>query len=402
MQNAAAGDRWKAAVDNTRAKGMNKIRMLVWPPWGVRDKVHYPPTPAFVDGDHDRLNLAHWRKLDEVVRYLASKDMLADLVLFFNDEALYGTEEQDHRYVRYVLSRYAAFPNVLWCITNEWNYTKKPRPYWNKIGEIARQEDPWSREGAYLRALSIHQQTRHDFQFFDQKWVSHAIVQLGVRNQGRTLRDADEWQASSAAEEGRTFRRGDEWGNFSIIYNWGHDLPVVNDEYGYIGEPEDRSVPKDAQGNYPRYTREKHRQTMWGIAAAGGYGSAGDKNPYPDGAPYFSANWYDVPEYEDITRLVNFFTTKGVEHWKMGGQNALVRSGARVYVLAEPGRQYVLYAAAGGAVSLELADGTYVARRYDPRTGEDTALPDVSGGIRSFTLPNTSDWVVYLRKRERD
>ena len=62
----------------------------------------------------------------------------------------------------------------------------------------------------YVRARSVHQQTRQDFQFFDQTWLSHAIVQLGVRNQGRTFRDGDKWEATFAAEEGRTFRNGDE------------------------------------------------------------------------------------------------------------------------------------------------------------------------------------------------
>lgn len=399
MQNAAAGDRWKEAVDKSKAFGINKVRMLVWPPWGVRDKVKYSATPAFVNDDHDRLNPAHWQKLDEVVRYMGSKGIIADLIIFWNSKELYGTEDQDHRYLRYVIARYAAFPNVIWCMTNEWNYTPKPIEYWNRIGSIAKGEDPYENQMGYLRLLSIHQQTRHDFQFFDQPWVSHAIVQLGVRNQGKTFRGGNEWDAKGAAEGGRTFRHGDEWGNFSIIYNWNHNMPVVNDEYGYIGEPEDQSVPKGPDGTYPRLTRDKHRQIMWGIAAASGYASAGDKNSYPDGSSYFSANWHEAPEYEDIKRLIDFWTTKGIEYWKMSPQNALVKSGTRIYVTAEPGRQYVVYLAVGGHCSLDVAPGTYNARRYNPRTGEDVALAEVEGGTYSLRLPDNHDWVVYLTRK---
>ncbi|HVF27851.1 MAG TPA: DUF4038 domain-containing protein [Pyrinomonadaceae bacterium] len=400
MQNAMAGERWKEAVDKARAYGINKVRMVVAPPFGSRhEKVKYPAASGFVADDRDRPDPAHWRRLDEVVRYMAERGITADLILYWNSDRSYGTPAQDECFTRYCISRYAAYPNVVWCITNEWNYTPKPIEYWNRMGTLAKAEDPYAARGDYLRLLSIHQQTRHDFQFFDQTWLSHAIVQLGVRNQGKTFRSGNEWKANNAAEEGRTFRHGDEWGNFSITYNWGHNMPIVNDEYGYIGEPQDQSMPKDAAGNYPRLTRDKHRHIMWGIAAASGYAAAGDKNSYTDGAPYFSANWHDAPEYADIKHLVDFWTNKNIEYWKLGTNNALVKHGTRVYATAEAGRQYVIYAAAGGAFALNLPKGDYVARRFDPRTGADVALRDVRGGVQDFTMPDNQDWVIYLRAR---
>lgn len=403
MQNAMAGERWKEAVTNSAAKGINKVRLVAASPFGVHPKVKYPPASGFIADDRDRPDPAHWRKLDEVVRFMASKDVIADLILYWNSDKSYGTLAQDERFTRYCIARYAAFPNVIWCLTNEWNYTPKPIEYWNQMGKLAKSEDPYAAAGNHLRLLSIHQQTRHDFQFFDQTWLSHAIVQLGVRNQGKTFREGNEWDAKGAAEEGRTFPNGDVWGNYSITYNWNHNMPVVNDEYGYIGEPDDQSVPKDAAGKYPRLTRDKHRHIMWGIAAASGYAAAGDKNTYPDGSPYFSTNWHDAPEYEDIRHLVDFWTGKNIEYWKMGTNNALVKQGARVYVTAEAGRQYVIYAAAGGAFSIDVAKGDYTARRFDPRTGEDTKLEDVKGEVQSFTqsftMPDNRDWVVYLRAK---
>ncbi len=252
MRNAMVGDRWKEAITNTRAYGINKARMYIYSTWKPGGVTPYPPTSPFEvageSADRDRLNLPFWRKLDEVVRFMAEKDMLADLIVFWSQPESYGTTEQNHRYASYAVARYAAFPNVMWCVANEWNYTKKPRELFIELGKLIKAEDAWSTDvrpgrGAYVRALSVHQQTRHDFQFFDQSWPSHAIVQLGVRNQGKTFRGGNEWDASNAAEEGRTFQHGDEWGNYSIVFNYGHQRPVVNDEYGYIGEPVDQSVP---------------------------------------------------------------------------------------------------------------------------------------------------------------
>jgi Protein of unknown function (DUF4038) len=318
MRNAMAGDKWKEAITNTRAYGLNKVRMYIYSTWKPGGVTPYLPTSPFeaagTSANFDGLNLPLWRRLDEVVRYLAEKEMLADLIVFWSNPDSYGTDEQNRRYASYAVARYAAFPNVIWCVANEWNYTKKPRELFNALGKLIKAEDAWAvdvRPGRakYVRALSVHQQTRQDFQFFDQSWVSHAIVQLGVRNQGKTFRDGNEWEATNAAEEGRTFRNGDERGNYSIVYNYGHKIPVVNDEYGYIGEPVDQSVRKDGSGKYPKFTREKHRYTAWGIAVGGGYGSAGDKNDYADGRPYNSTNWHDTAEYGDLKRLIDFFTT---------------------------------------------------------------------------------------------
>ena len=390
LNNAVAGGGWRAAIDGSAARGMNKVRLLLH---GVTGNPFnpYPPTSPFA-GDHDRPNLDHWRALDAVVAYLGARGLVADLILFVNRAVnpgqVFGTPEQDARYLRYALARYAAYPNVIWCLTNEWNYTGKDRAYWDGLGRLARAEDPWAGADDRRRLLTIHQQTRIDWQFGAAAWPTHVCFQYGVRNGQRTR--ADEW-ADDPHNQAR-HPHGDDWGHAGVRHNLAHGLPVVNDEYGYIGEPEDRSAP-----GAPPLTRAKHRRILWGIYAAGGYAAAGDKTTYDDGRPYMSANWHDTAEYGDIARLVAFFTGREIAYWRMAAANDLVRAGERVYVLAEPGRQYVIYAAAGGAFAIDLAAGDYHARRYDPRTGAAVALGAVRGaGARSFSLPDHDDWVVYL------
>lgn len=96
-------------------------------------------------------------------------------------------------------------------------------------------------------------------------------------------------------------------------------MPVVNDEYGYIGEHDDAS---EQQPTKVPLTREKHRNILWGIYVAGGYASAGDKFAYtgPPGMPYFSADWHDTPAYGDMKRLVDFFTIREVTYWTMASK----------------------------------------------------------------------------------
>lgn len=402
MLNVAAGGGWKAAVDNSAAHGINKIRLQVYPhqtygqisPTAPVEGTTYPQVIPYgrthSSPDRDQLNIPFWQKLDEYVKYLESKGVGADLILFNTYVKFgvkqWGTQTQDERFVRYVLARYGAFHHVIWCVANEWAGSKRPQKYFDTLGSIVRSEDPWIARGSFLRPLSVHQNTRIDFQYFKSSWPTHAIIQYGIRNKETDV--ADEFKNTARTK----YHNGDEWGNAGIIYNLGHNMPVVNDEYGYLGD----ATPINL-------TQTQHRWTIWGIATAGGYISIGDNRGSPTGTPEISGDWLDAPEYDDIQRLMQFFTTKGIEYWKMSSQNSLKTSGTRVYVLAETGRQYLIYAAVGGTFAVNIAPGTYTARRYNPRTGEDAMLEELKGGgSHSFTMSDANDWVVYLKAQAAD
>ena len=396
LGNARAGGDWQTSITNIARLGINKVRMHLQPSSDNMSKAHYPPSHPWLDGDPDRPDVAHWQTADRVVRFLAERDVMADLIVFpyRRKQSDVATLAQDERYLRYALARFAAFPNVQWCLVNEWNYSVLPIEYWKKMGALARAEDPWGAEGKFLRALSIHQQTRPDWNFAEETWTTHRILQLGVRNRGTSEKVGNEWAAAPDGVKRFTF--GDDWGNHSIVRNWTGAQPVVNDEYGYIGEPQDDSAGAKRGGKEVRFTREKHRRTMWGICVGGGYAATGDKNDTDRGRPYVSAAWQDVPEYGDIRQLIEFFTARGVEYWKMSPHNELAK-GTRVYALAELGRQYVVYAAAGGEFTVSLAAGRYTAQRFDPRTGDLADLPEVTGGAaHSITLPDAQDWVLWF------
>jgi len=403
--NACAGDRWKVAIDSALVFGINKFRVFVN---SLKDERTPDPLvhPYQSKGDSiifEHLNPEYFEALDRIVQYAYVKGMNVDLIVLGNGRDKYSHAGQDieTRYAQYLINRYAAYPNVMWVLVNEWNYVfrehDKGKPYWNALGEYMWKNDPYHYRGSLRRPLSVHQQTRVDFQFFNYDWPTHAIVQLGVRNGQGTVKD--EWDDSDPTFKTAT-KHGDEWGNYSITYNLGHDMPVVNDEYGYIGEPRDKSeATNNDKSTWPRFTREKHRNVMWGIYLAGGYGSAGDKNQYSDGKPYFSANWHSEPEeYSDIKVLTDFFTSGDIEYWKMKSNNDLITSGERVYALAEAGRQYLFYSAEGNSFSAILEPGNYRQVLVNPISGRQKELDNVIGGETGFSLDGSQDWLVWLRK----
>lgn len=370
--NAMADGPWRVAVDKIASYGMTKVRMLLTT-WCGPGSNPYPCVFPFVSRNHDTLNLAYWQKLAEIVQYLGSKGLVADLEIFTNATSAFGTRIQDERYVRYAIARFSAYHNVIWCLTNEWNYTNKSQAYWNTIGSLVRNEDPWLTNGTALRPLSIHQRTGIDFEFVGSGWPVHAIIQYGVRN--------------------RQYANGDEWGNTGIVHNRSKNMPVVNDEYGYIGEAPRTPVTV--------FDRTQHRRVIWGIAVGGGFGSAGDHANRDRTSPIFSTNWIERAEYNDIQRLVTFWSTKGIQYWTMSPRNDLGTAGTRVYVLANPGVEYVAYAAIGGNFSLNLAPATYRYEWFNPLTGAvaGTGTFTASAGNRLFTPPFSGDAVLYLKKQ---
>ncbi len=96
---------------------------------------------------------------------------------------------------------------------------------------------------------------------------------------------------------------------------------------------------------------------------------------------------------------------QGIPYWRMEPQNERIEDGDNVYVLgddlaASEGGRFVIYAAAGGDFTLVLPEGTYSINRFDPRTGETTAVSDVTGGTSlRLQLPDSHDWILHLTRQ---
>ena len=73
-----------------------------------------------------------------------------------------------------------------------------------------------------------------------------------------------------------------------------------------------------------------------------------------------------------------------------------------IYVLADPGWEYVVYFSSGGSVTLDLLEASSTLRQswFNPRTGEYASQDTIKGGVyKTFTAPDANDWVLMLSRR---
>ena len=88
-----------------------------------------------------------------------------------------------------------------------------------------------------------------------------------------------------------------------------------------------------------------------------------------------------------------------LEYWKMDPHNEVVMGSDEAYCLAEPGRQYIVYAPNGGTVRMNIpgSSGGLKARWLDPRTGERRDAPDIAADeLHRVNTPNAEDWVLIV------
>jgi hypothetical protein len=405
---------WHTFVDQTRAHGMNKIRMLVTM-WDFGDlypsEKRYPWLNCTVASPQFRaFNQTYWQKLDEIVQYMQSKGVIAELILFpdyghptSGDRGLFTmTQPDEQRYMKFAIARYAAYSNVVWCTTNEWGNSWRSRfpeqsappgnnsvsgnclwhPEWitggsgsggteKGLGPYVKENDPYV--AANGRLLSNHQKgteapngifgPNYLFDFWTATWLTHAVLQMANHDPSR--------------------QKGHDWANYAITQNWNHNKPVFNDEYGY-----------DTGSIIPR---EIARKAAWGTAIAGGYGTYAEWHGTMPNVGSMAGLWRVYPSQDDINVLINFM--KATDYRNMSQHNELV-------TLAS-GPAY-MYAADGGSNSnftVSLKAGSYNASWCSTTTGgvikTETPFQLTGDGPKTFAAPNFStdtDVVFKIKK----
>jgi hypothetical protein len=395
--------RWHPAIVGSKGYGMNKIRLLV-SPWaddpqtGIASKA-FQKLPGSNDLNRNKLDIENWRALDDVVEFLTAQQMVADLILFHDGNLTTSpfagarpanpqqctipddtARLQNERYTRYIMARYAAFSNVIWTLSNEYqlvtgNSTQCNAP-WTQLGCLIRgcsgapPADPWMGTGTRLRALSNHNNINLDrpdraingsypcFEFFSDGWANHLALQ--------TRRANSDTMAGEAVSRNGNVQRTDRCAGLTA----NRRLPIIDDEYFYLGE--DDNADQD---------RKRHRQAMWAIAASGGFGSTGStRGPKECGGevcqPTFQTNWQDETlSYGDIRALVNFFNGPLGFWWEFDNTSRLRKLGdTRLYGMAR-GNEFLAYVVRGSATNTDvkarfevqnLPIGTYSYNYYEP------------------------------------
>lgn len=167
-----------------------KMRMCVFPKhyrYNETEPEHYPfkmmrqgksAWPATQaesgwDWDFDQINPAFFQHLETCIARLGELGIEADLILMHPYDRWgfdHMAPEQDDRYLKYVVSRLAAYPNVWWSMANEYDLMpNKSLADWDRYIRIVSETD------AHSHLLSNH----NCFKFFDfsNPAVTHCSIQ---------------------------------------------------------------------------------------------------------------------------------------------------------------------------------------------------------------------------------
>jgi Domain of unknown function (DUF5060)/Protein of unknown function (DUF4038)/Domain of unknown function (DUF5605) len=192
----------------------NKIRMCVFPKhyeYNHNEPPFYPfPRDAEGKNDFTRFNPEFFAHLERRIGDLRGLGIEADLILFHPyDRWGYATmtAEQDDRYLKYVLARLSAYPNIWWSMANEFDLMKaKSASDFDRLFHIVEQHDPY----AHLRSIHYSKVT-YDYA---RPWVTHGCMQSAKFDQA--VRYIDDWRKpvlfDEVQYEGNLNRR---WGNIS-------------------------------------------------------------------------------------------------------------------------------------------------------------------------------------------
>jgi hypothetical protein len=171
----------------------NKMRMCVFPKHYHfnENEPEYYPFPLLSRGssrwdgsfsaakntnwsfDFSRFDPAFFRHFEQRIADLQKLGIEADLILLHPyDRWGFSTmsAEEDDRYLRYVVARFAAYRNVWWSMANEYDFLpQKSIADWDRYFQIVQDNDP------YQHLRSIH----NCFAFYDHSkpWVTHCSVQ---------------------------------------------------------------------------------------------------------------------------------------------------------------------------------------------------------------------------------
>lgn len=342
-------------------------------PW-VAERPEDVENPGF---DVTRFHEPFWQNLEDCLRAAAKREIVVSVV-FYVDGARPGADpfgkagagsEDEQRYYRYAAARLAAFPNLMWDVTNEYRLFR---------------DDDWARQmGAFLKScdpyghlMSVH--GHGTFNFRADAWADFALFQSWDEHGGNAYMLANRQAQQKIARP----------------------IPQINEEYGYedhypVGWGDDRRPPSR--------NADSRRRLAWEICMAGGYQTTGERAndgtgaPAPSGGGWINGRASGRSElWQAHAHLAAFF--RSLRWWRMEPRNDLLRGGG--FCLAEPGKQVAIYTGSDRPEAVFLAEGTYQAALFDPITGNEQALPDAAGGW--WTLPETDGAETAFRLLRKD
>ena len=200
------------------------------------------------DWDLTRFNTEHFRHIEGCIEALRDLGIEADLIVMHPYDR-WGFScmepEEDDRYWKYVIARFAAYRNIWWSLANEFDlFEEKKVEDWERYAKIICEKDP------YRHLRSIH--NCRNFYDHNRPWITHCSIQR-----------QDLYKSSELVNEWREKYR----------------KPVVLDEIAYEG---------NIQHGWGNISGEEMLRRFWEAAVRGGYPGHGETYMHPQDILWWS------------------------------------------------------------------------------------------------------------------
>jgi hypothetical protein len=346
-----------ALLDKLTSFGFNYIILnayahdTAWRKGRTAEDDYGPPAVYAWEGtndqpDHSRFNLAYWQHYDRVLRALYERGIVAHIMIKVYNKMVHWPDRgsaEDDQYFRWLVARYAAFPNVVWDFSKE-AHNERLLSYKLTRLRLLRDLDP------YRRPITVHD----DNAAYDQGAYDELL-------------------------DFRSDQQHSNWHQTILAQRKQHDWPVVNVEFGYEHGP---GGADDKTYGVVQPPEEVCRRA-WEICLAGGY------TVY-----YYTNTAWDVIRprenptgYAYFKYLRDFF--EQASYWRMQPSDDLVSNG---YCLADPGREYIVYLNRTQPFTLKLAQlqQPLAGQWYQPLTGNRASAGHLNNGLAELSPP--ADW----------
>ena len=365
----ASEPKWREYIDQAEKMGATKIRT-----WFCQER---GDVQILFTDDRQTLNLGYWQEIDRRIRYALEEHphVILKLIPYGEDTAELNRyaagDPLAHLIAQYAQARFSAYPNVMWCVSNDREIVADPKQdlkgrqvHAETIRRIAQDmaaREPWG------TLLTNHQSRWKGYSFVDEPW-SDVI----------TLEDMDQVD-----------------GQILLEYRQRGNAPVVNDEDRY------------EHHRNPEHDRYFFRRLMWGSLLSGGHATYGGLRTYE---PY-DGDLRGVQGYADAVRdgkledgghdfvhIHRFFADAELTLVNMVPDDSLVGNDPLRWKCIHNTETYIVYLAnptgtepgsddvadTTPSVSVQLPSRSFSVRWFCPRTGDWHEADSADGGKQTF------------------
>lgn len=351
------------------------------------------------DGNYSHRPNPAWfhKRVDLAVRTAHGRDLIADLIMSGVDRpttraALQASHNggDSAPYLKYIAARYGAYPNVWFCLINEYDI-RTPHYTPAQIIDFGRKFKSFL---AYPSPLSVHRNSGPWVTALNTapSWNDHVIVQKKIRD----LSEAADFMRSSFAAGGA-------------------DKPVVDDELAYEGAGDKFSEEDTIESHLGAFLGGGYGTT--GHKTAGGRGRAQEAQQISTGAAgtqlglklgqYFAGN-FDAAAHTaaDNLKWLREMIDAHVTFWKLAPvdpNGVFAGANPEFRAMGWEGREYVLGTdEAQKNLTANLPPGKWVVKRFDAIAKTEITLSAGANGAYRFDAPASRAVLFHFKRVAAD